>query len=323
MTAELVIPCPDLDAALAQLQPLGYRLDTIAPADDPAVCIVSGHGLRLRLARTAGASPLQIAGERVVVPAGVAIEPALTLAEAAPLVPRFTVSRAGDAPWKTGRAGMQYRDLVPDRQGGGLIASHNRIPDGGPVPDYVHYHAVRFQMIYCHSGWVRVVYEDQGEPFVMEPGDCVLQPPQIRHRVLEASNGLEVIELAMPASHATHVDHALALPTAVRDRSYGGQRFVRFRRADAAWRACELAGWQACEIPIAEATGGLARVRVLAGGPDATAVLDHSLAVIVVLRGTVTVADQALAAGDAITLPRDRSLAVRGAASCELLEVAI
>jgi quercetin dioxygenase-like cupin family protein len=41
-------------------------------------------------------------------------------------------------------------------------------------------------MIYCHRGWVRVVYEDQGEPFVMHPGDCVLQPPGIRHRVLEA-----------------------------------------------------------------------------------------------------------------------------------------
>ena len=53
---------------------------------------------------------------------------------------------------------------------------------GGPVPDWVHFHKVRFQLIYCWHGWVRVVYEDQGDPFVLQAGDCVIQPPQIRHR---------------------------------------------------------------------------------------------------------------------------------------------
>jgi hypothetical protein len=48
---------------------------------------------------------------------------------------------------------MQYRDLLPSRLGGRYIASHIRIPDGGPVPDYVHYHRVRFQMIFCKAGW--------------------------------------------------------------------------------------------------------------------------------------------------------------------------
>jgi hypothetical protein len=41
------------------------------------------------------------------------------------------------------RAGMQYRDLIPGRLGGRFIASHIRIPDGGDVPDYVHYHRIR------------------------------------------------------------------------------------------------------------------------------------------------------------------------------------
>ena len=71
---------------------------------------------------------------------------------------------------------MEYRDLLPDRLGGRLIASHIRIRDGGPVPDYVHYHAIDFQLIYVRAGWVRVVYEDQGPPFVMHAGDCVVQP---------------------------------------------------------------------------------------------------------------------------------------------------
>ena len=51
---------------------------------------------------------------------------------------KFVVRRLADqAPWVIGRAGMQYRDLIPDRLGGSIIAIHIRIPDGGPVPDMV------------------------------------------------------------------------------------------------------------------------------------------------------------------------------------------
>jgi quercetin dioxygenase-like cupin family protein len=80
---------------------------------------------------------------------------------------------------------MLYRDLIPGRLGGRYIASLISIPKGGPVADWVHFHRIALQLIYVRSGWVRVVYEDQGEPFVMRAGDLVLQPPQIRHRVLE------------------------------------------------------------------------------------------------------------------------------------------
>ena len=72
---------------------------------------------------------------------------------------------------------MLYRDLVPDRLGGSIIASHISIPDGGPVPDMVHYHTIGFQLIYCYRGWVRLVYEDQGPEFIINAGDCVIQPP--------------------------------------------------------------------------------------------------------------------------------------------------
>ena len=47
----------------------------------------------------------------------------------------------------------------------------------------------------------------------MHPGDCVLQPPQIRHRVLESSAGLEVLEISCPAEHETWADADLDLPT--------------------------------------------------------------------------------------------------------------
>ena len=91
------------------------------------------------------------AAERLTAPNGTRIEfvPAHPPMEMPELRPRFLVTRAADAAWHAGRAGMAYRDLIPDRLGGRFIASHIRIHAGGPVPDYVHYHAVRFQMIYC------------------------------------------------------------------------------------------------------------------------------------------------------------------------------
>jgi quercetin dioxygenase-like cupin family protein len=176
---------------------------------------------------------------------------------------------ATDNPRSKGRAGMEYRDLIPDRVGGRVIASHIRITEGGEVPDYVHYHNIRFQMIYCKAGWIRVVYEDQGPPFVMNAGDCVLQPPGIRHRVLESSAGAEVIEVSSPAEHETWVEHDLKLPTAnlKPDRMFEGQRFV-WHRGDAmaadVSNACAIT-----ETDIENATGGLARVRIVRLGTGA------------------------------------------------------
>ncbi|NRA10865.1 MAG: hypothetical protein HRT57_02790 [Crocinitomicaceae bacterium] len=66
---------------------------------------------------------------------------------------KFEVRQLKDQePWVIGRAGMMYRDLVPDRLGGGIMASHIRIPTGGPVPDMVHFHTIGFQLIYCYKG---------------------------------------------------------------------------------------------------------------------------------------------------------------------------
>jgi quercetin dioxygenase-like cupin family protein len=85
-------------------------------------------------------------------------------------------------------------------------------------------------MIRCIKGRIKVVYEDQGEPFWLEPGDWVIQPPEIRHRVLECEAGSEVIEVSMPAEHETWVDHEMTLPTTELrpNREFNGQRFVRF-----------------------------------------------------------------------------------------------
>jgi mannose-6-phosphate isomerase-like protein (cupin superfamily) len=325
MEAAVVVPCPDLDAALAQLEPLGFRLESIFPADEPAVAVVSGHGVRLRLERGAAAPPpvvrlacrdpaaLPGGARELALPGGARIELVGEGAglELPPLAASYAVARAGRAgAWHTGRAGMQYRDLIPDRQGGRFIASHIRIPDGGPVPDYVHYHVIRFQLIYCHRGWVRVVYEDQGEPFVMEPGDCVLQPPRIRHRVLEASPGLEVIELGSPARHETRADHELALPSGERERAHDGQRFVRHRAAAARWEPDAHTGWLARDLGIAAATAGLLGARVLRPAEAGARLADRHAGELLwgcVLRGAATLdGEHRLEAADAFTVPAGR-----------------
>ncbi len=129
--------------------------------------------------------------------------------------------------WVVGRAGILYRDLTPNEFKSHVVASHIRLPFEGEVPDYVHYHKIDFQMIYCLKGRIKVVYEDQGPPFLLEPGDCVLQPPEIRHRVLECEANSEVIEITVPAEHETCAESDITLPTKELnpEREFNGQRF--------------------------------------------------------------------------------------------------
>jgi len=197
------------------------------------------------------------------------------------------------------------------------------------VPDYVHYHKVRFQLIYCLRGWVRVVYEDQGPPFVMEAGDCVLQPPEIRHRVLEASPGLEVIEISAPAEHETWVDHDLELPTpAVRpERDFGGQRFRVHRSRRGPGPEDHGDGGPVRDTGIAAASGGIVSARVLR--PTTEVIPPAGLRVLIVLVGTVELHREAgeidaLGMGDAVVIPPGGSCRLeRGTGDPELLEVTV
>lgn len=348
--AEVCLPSPNLAADLAFFTgSLGFRLDTIFPADDPAVATLSGHGVRLRLDRGLSIAPgvLRLlcqqpdafaGGQReLVAPNGVRIE----IAEADPPleVPRaqhaFLVRRLKDnTPWIIGRAGMQYRDLIPGRLGGSIIASHIRIPDAGPVPDMVHYHTVGFQLIYCYRGWVRLVYEDQGPPFVLGADDCVIQPPRIRHRVLEASENLEVIEIGVPAEHITTVDHDMELPTPTVNpgRVFDGQTFCRSEADQAVWRPWRLKGYEARETGIGSATGGVASVQVArALGSSHGQVTSHTSDILFtfVLSGSATLTGDKqgahpLTEGDAFVIPPDLRTSLSDAsADLRLLEVSV
>lgn len=287
----------DLAAELARLRGEGWRVDVVWPAEDPHTALVSRDGGgTLRLTSRPGSDPPQ--------------------PHIPPFRPEFVLTRDnGDA--GEGRAGMRYRDLIPGRLGGRYIASHISIADGGPVDDWVHYHAVAFQMIYVRQGWVRVVYEGQGDPFVMAAGDLVLQPPYIRHRVLESSPGLEVIEIGCPALHGTFGDHRLALPDgSAPERTFSGQRFLRHVAEATPWTPFD--GGEARETGMEAATGGLAEVRTVRAKAAPVRFQPHAGELVFgfVLDGSArleTGEDRGIDAGDAFVVPPSEPWAITDA----------
>lgn len=346
--AEVCLPTRALAADIPFFtKTLGMRMERIFPADDPRVAVFSGHGLRVRL-ETSDApvgqialladDPVLIAGgaRDLTAPGGTRVtigelDPPLVLP---PTEHAFVVRRLADqAPWIIGRAGMHYRDLVPTRLGGAVIASHIRIPDGGPVPDMVHYHKVGFQLIFCVKGWVDVVYEDQGPPIRLTAGDCFIQPPEIRHRVLHASGGIEVIEIGVPAEHVTEIEHEITLPTPhLRpDREWQGQRFVFNQGAKAEWGASRLPGYDARDTTINANTQGVATVTVLrpSGLPPTWTRHDADILFTFVMSGGVTLqggdtGDVRLAPGDAFVIPPGMETRyLDPTQGLELLEVAL
>ncbi|VXC69709.1 Cupin [Burkholderia sp. 8Y] len=346
-----VVPmrCTDLPATMQFfISRLNFRLDAIFPADGPRTAILSRGTFKIRLGLDVkdGLQTLQVLcddptktpGEtrEIIAPNGVVVRlvhanPPMHLPETRQ---QLVLSHAGDAAdWSVGRAGMRYRDLLPERHGGAFIASHIRILEGGPVPDYVHFHKIRFQVIFCRKGWVRLAYEGQGEPFLLEAGDCVLQPPEIRHRVLESSAGAEVIELGSPAEHITMADHDMTLPSARYDAAhdFNGQTFVRHIARQANWTAWKSPGFVVTDTGIGHATKGLAGVRVvrpLDENQHAARMHDTEFCIFFVLAGSVDVSanDQQwhLVADDSIAIPGQlRYTFANCSADLELLEVTL
>jgi len=296
------IECDDVNGAIVQYRDeLGFRIDTVFPADAPRTATLSGYGLSLHLGRAGAAAD--------------------ATGNVPPNRPTLLVSPPGPDGFAAGRAGMQYRDLIPGRYGGRFIASHIRIPDGGPVPDYVHHHDVRFQFIYCVNGWVDVLYENQGPAMRMHAGDCFLQPPHIRHRVLECSDAMEVVEMACPAEHVTCVEHEMSLPTGRIDpnREFNGQRFVFGRGEQTPWTGAGQPGFELRDTGIEEATSGLLSVTTLraAGGAQFELGHDGEIRFVYVRNGKATL----IAGGDAYRLDPGAACAIPPGLACSLERV--
>lgn len=124
---------------------------------------------------------------------------------------RFSVSLARDAAYTTGlRSFMEYRDLGIDQATHGKFRAHviriKREAAGAHElhTTGLHRHECDFQMFYVLKGWIRFVYEHEGE-HTFHAGDCVLQPPGIVHNELDCSDDLEILEIYSPAVHPTVV----------------------------------------------------------------------------------------------------------------------
>ena len=346
--AEVRLPTKDVREDLPFFtKELKMRLDMIYPADNPEVAVLSGHGLRLRIQKGAPEAPgtLRIMTDdpdsfangvrELVAPNGTRIE--IDQLNAPLVLPTtqhaFVVRRLADqAPWVIGRAGMEYRDLVPSRLGGAVIASHIRVPDG-PVPDMVHFHKVGFQLIFCIKGWVDVLYEDQGGIRRLHAGDCFIQPPTIRHKVLHAAEGIEVIEIGVPAEHITEIDHDLTLPTAVErpNREWDGQRFVHSLAKDGVFRPFRVPGYEARDTTINTNTKGVASVMVARPNGKPSTWVKHQGDILFnfVMKGSMVLEGEGkepfnLSSGDAFVIPPDMATRYSEPSDdLELLEVSL
>jgi len=123
----------------------------------------------------------------------------------------FSASLAKDAVYTTGLRGfMEYRDLGIEKATHGQFRAHViRIKkESAGNHDLhttgLHAHQCDFQMFYVLKGWIKFVYEGQGEQLFHE-GDCVLQPAGIVHNELDCSDDLQVLEIYSPAVHDTVV----------------------------------------------------------------------------------------------------------------------
>ena len=99
---------------------------------------------------------------------------------------------------------MEYRDLGIENATHGQFRAHViRIKkDAGGQHDLhttgLHRHLCDFQMFYVLKGWIKFVYDGEGE-HTFRAGDCVLQPAGIVHNELDCSDDVEVLEIYSPA----------------------------------------------------------------------------------------------------------------------------
>ena len=119
---------------------------------------------------------------------------------------KFTVSHHREEDFDQGlRSYSAYRDLGLAPATGGMVQAHviRFLPPFRPEEVAIpHYHDVDFQMIYVLKGWIKTELEGQGA-HVMRPGSAWIQPPRIKHKVLDYSDDCELLEIILPADFET------------------------------------------------------------------------------------------------------------------------
>ena len=120
---------------------------------------------------------------------------------------KFSVNLAEDATWQPGlRSFMEYRDLgIKSATNGAFKAHVIRIKDDSHETlraTGAHVHDLEFQMIYVLKGWIKFIYDGQGE-HTFHAGDCCLQPAGIVHDEIGCSKDCEVLEITAPGEYPT------------------------------------------------------------------------------------------------------------------------
>jgi quercetin dioxygenase-like cupin family protein len=99
----------------------------------------------------------------------------------------------------------KYRDLGMSAATNGMVQAHviRFVPPCRPEEvSKLHFHDVDLQMIYVLKGWIKTELEGAGA-ITMQQGSCWLQPPRIKHKVLDYSDDCEVLEIVLPADFDT------------------------------------------------------------------------------------------------------------------------
>jgi hypothetical protein len=103
------------------------------------------------------------------------------------------------------RSYAKYRDLDLAKATSGMVQAHviRMVPPCDPkVVSKWHHHDVDLQFVYVLKGWIKNEFEGNGV-HTMRKGTCWLQPPKIRHRVLDYSPDCELLEVVLPADFDT------------------------------------------------------------------------------------------------------------------------
>ena len=119
---------------------------------------------------------------------------------------QFVHNEQKDAAWSKGlRAIFEYRDLGIAAGTDGDYVAHIIRAVGREAEDRIHewhYHECDFQMVFILKGWAIFEYEGVGVRTLRE-GDCINQVPGLRHREIECSEDLEMLEIVAPADFKT------------------------------------------------------------------------------------------------------------------------
>ena len=119
---------------------------------------------------------------------------------------KFTVSHHREQDFDQGlRSYAKYRDLGIAPATGGMVQAHviRFIPPFKPKDvSTPHYHDVEFQMIYVLKGWIKSDFEGEGV-HTFNAGSCWIQPPKIKHAVVDYSDDCELLEIVLPADFET------------------------------------------------------------------------------------------------------------------------